>query len=229
MKIISSRQQLEQAALEAGVLPFFVNHIVGFSVQELAAPGMLFGEGADDYGCWEWKGPVIREMTTAYGKFFNRKAGFIALELFPDFINYRRAVCPVGKGTVDEAVLELLQSAEAMTSTELKRQVLGTFRREVPDDLEQAMRKPRRQSLEGPLQRLQMGGHVIIADFEYKHTAQGERYGFGVAVYTTPEALFGSHIADTDRTPEQSFDWLVAQVAARNAFATRPQIERLLK
>lgn len=229
MRMISSQQQLEQAAIEAGVLPFFANHITGFSVEEMAAPGMLFGDGAGDYGCWEWKGPVIREMMTAYGKFFNRKAGFVAVDLLPDFLNYRRSAYRVGAGTVEEAILELLCGTEAKTSTELKRHILGTFKREVPDDLEQAMRKPKRQSLEGPLQRLQMGGHVIIADFEYKHTAQGERYGFGVAVYTTPEALFGLHIADPHRTPRQSFDWLVAQVAARNAFATRPQLERLLK
>lgn len=41
-------------------------------------------------GAWEWKGSVIRETGSAYGKFFDRKAVYISREWFPKFANYRR-------------------------------------------------------------------------------------------------------------------------------------------
>lgn len=83
--MIASKDQLEKTALKMGMLPFFSNRIAGFSVEEMAAPGKLFGGTSGEYGCREWKGPVIQEQTLAYGKFFNRKAGFVSLELLPDF------------------------------------------------------------------------------------------------------------------------------------------------
>ena len=78
--LIDSRETLALAAESLGILPFFPNLVKGLSVEEMCAPGMLFG-GNYDEGCWEWKGPVIRKRTTAYGKFFQRKAGFVSLDL----------------------------------------------------------------------------------------------------------------------------------------------------
>lgn len=131
------------------MLPFFSNNIPGFSVEEMAAPGKLFGR---DDGCWEWKGPVIHEMTTAYGKFFRRKSGFVARELYPDFINYRRSAYP----------LEI------------------------------------------------------------------ERYGWGVALYTTPEIWFGKEITHCDHIPEESFNILVDHLASRLPRADHSRIVKLL-
>ena len=91
--MISSKDQLEKAALDYGLLPFFSNRITGFSVEEMAAPGMLFGEESDDYGCWEWKGPVIREQTTAYGKFSGEKPG-----------SYHSPYSPISSTTADTPI-----------------------------------------------------------------------------------------------------------------------------
>lgn len=214
------------------MLPFFANDIAGFSVEEMAAPGMLFGEERDDYGCWEWKGPVIREMNLAYGKFFRRKAGFVALGLLPDFINYRRAAYPVEPHSTEAMILDMIRGHEALTSTELKRMVFGApARKRRPEDLADMLEpvKVRRHSLEGPLQRLQMGGYVVIADFEYKYTASGERYGFGVALYTTPEALYGKKIARTGRTPAQSLAYLLHTLSDRLPGVPEAAFRRLLK
>ena len=41
-------------------------------------------------------------------------------------------------------------------------------------------------------------------DFEYQYDKQGRSYGWGVARYTTPEALFGDKIALLNHTPEKS-------------------------
>lgn len=39
-----------------------------------------------------------------------------------------------------------------------------------------------------------MSTYIVIADFEYAHKKDGESYGWGIARYTTPEALFGKEI-----------------------------------
>lgn len=147
LTMISSREELERTAIHYGILPFFANHIPEFSVQEMAAPGMLFADNPDEAGCWEWKGPVIREQTTAYGKFFRRKAGFVAVRLLPDFINYRRAAYPVLQGSIDEEIMHLFNSCDGLSSTQIKH-----------------LMKSNR--IESPLQRLQMGTWINIADFE---------------------------------------------------------------
>lgn len=230
--MIASKEQLEKAALRFGVLPFFANRITGFSVEEMAAPGMLFGETRDDYGCWEWKGPVILEQTTAYGKFFNRKAGFVSLELLPDFLNYRRDAYPVRPDSTEEMILDIIRENEGMTSTDLKRMVFGSSsRKRKPEDLVESMEysKPKRHSLEGPLQRLQMGGRLLIADFEYKYTASGGRYGWGVAVYSTPEIWFERRFEVLDRTPSESFDFLVDSLSAKLPGVDRTLIAGIIR
>lgn len=230
--MIASKEQLEKAALRFGMLPFFANRITGFSVEEMAAPGMLFGETRDDYGCWEWKGPVIQEQTTAYGKFFNRKAGFVSLELLPDFLNYRRNAYPVKPDSPEGMILDIIRENEGMTSTDLKRMVFGSSsRKRKPEDLVEAMEyaRPKRHSLEGPLQRLQMGGRLLIADFEYKYTARGERYGWGVAVYSTPEIWFERKFEVADRTPSESLDFLVDSLSAKLQGVDRALIAGIIR
>ncbi len=228
--MISTKQQLEQAALNYGLLPFFANNIPGFSVEEMAAPGKLFDTDGND-GCWEWKGPVIQEMTTAYGKFFRRKAGFVALGLYPDFINYRRHAFPLEPDSMEATLLEIITTLESATSARLREIVFGKpDKNRMAGDLveSRAYVRPRRQALEAPLQKLQMGGRLLIADFQYKHTRQGDRYGWGEAIYTTPEIWFGREITRCDRTPEESFDILVDYLAARLPQADRSGVVRLL-
>lgn len=80
-------EDLIEAVNYFGFLPFFENEIEGFSIAEMCDPSIYF-TGVE--GPWEWKGPVISELQCAYGKFFNKKAGFITKKWFSDFANYRR-------------------------------------------------------------------------------------------------------------------------------------------
>lgn len=231
--MISTIHDLERAALHYGLLPFFSNNIHGFSVEEMAAPGKLFGGfDGENEGCWEWKGPVIQEQTTAYGKFFRRKAGFVSLNLYPDFINYRRAAYPIDVDSIEATILDIIMANESATSAQLRAMVFGkpNSRRNAGDlvDASEYVR-PRRQALEGPLQKLQMSGRLLIADFEYKHTSQGERYGWGVALYTTPELWFGNGILKTGRTPEESWGRLVNHLSATLPGVERSKIEKFLR
>ena len=232
--IIDSKDSLEEAALRFGILPFFENPVKGFSVDELCASGMLFGGNLDE-GCWEWKGPVIRRKSTAYGKFFRRKAGFVSLALLPDFLNYRRKTYPVKPESMEEMLLEIIRENDGMTSTELKEWIFGSrFKQrnwnDIPDNSSPYMESGKRKSLEGPLQRLQMGGWLIISDFEYKRTKKGERYGWGVAKYSTPELNFGSDLLlHENKTPEGSFKDLIKTIKSKWPSASSKSLVLLLK
>lgn len=220
--IIDSQESLEKAAVTLGILPFFPNNVKGLSVEEMCKPGLLFG-GNYDEGCWEWKGPVIRRGTTAYGKFFNRKAGFISLELLPHFLNFRRVAYPIKEASTEEMVLEIIRENDSLTSTELKKLIFSDYERTQWDELPLMKsqtniegKRERRKSLEGPLQRLQMGGWIIISDFEYKITKKGERYGWGVARYSTPENVFGDMInMNTKFTPQESKEIILHEIQKR--------------
>ena len=231
---IDSRQTLEEAGLKFGILPFFSNPVKGLSVAEMTPPGLLFGGNIDE-GCWEWKGPVIREKSLAYGKFFRRKAGFVSLELLPDFINYRRTVYPIIPDSTEAMLLDIIRENDSMTSTELKGGIFGERKRnrqwyDLPDNEDLIPLSGKRKSLEAPLQRLQMGGWLLISDFEYKITKRGERYGWGVARYSTPELNFGDNLRKLeDVDPKKSLTRLTDYVKRVWPTASRKELMLLLK
>lgn len=230
---IDSRESLLQAVETFGLLPFFPNNIRGLSVEEMCAPGMLFG-GNYDEGCWEWKGPVIRKRTSAYGKFFRRKAGFVHEDLLPDFINYRRSSYPIKEGSTEELLYEIIRENDSITSTELKKYIFGKKERTSWDELPEvgfkSLPEKKGKSLESPLQRLQMGLWVNICDFEYKTTKRGERYGWGVARYSTPELTFGEIINNPDeKTPEESLESIINVMRKIWPAASKKSIEQLIK
>lgn len=229
---ISSRDELESAALHFGILPFFSNCIKGFSIEEMTVPGMLFGGSAGEEGCWEWKGPVIQRRTAAYGKFLNRKAAFVSLDLLPDFLNYRRNATVFDEFSVEQAILDMIDDGRASTSAQLRRIIFGDVsKRRKPDELVSIGEpvKVRRQILEGPLQRLQMSGRLLISDFIYKKSSAGLKYGWGVGIYATPERWFGRKFDAGGRTPEESFGVLVAHLQSRLPGVSGNLIIRLLK
>lgn len=232
--IIDSMSGLEEAAVYYGILPFFPNNLKDFSVEEMTSPGLLFG-GNEYEGCWEWKGPVVRNRTTAYGKFFCRKAGFVSLELLPYFLKFRRARYPIKPDSTDEMIYEIINFNDRMTSTELREFLLGTPRKrkafDVPDLVQEIPMddvKLSRHSIEGPLQRLQMGVHLCISDFAYKMTRKGERYGWGVAEYSTPENLFEKSDLSVSLSPEDCLDYMIEYIASRFHSASKSQLTRLL-
>lgn len=228
--MIDSLNKLEQAAVDWGLLPFFANSIKGFSVQEMTVPGYLFSDDNED--CWNWKGPVIERRNTAYGKFFRKKAGFVSVALLPHFLNYRNWKYPVDPSSTDGMLLDIIRENGAVTSTELKSIVSGQrSRQRTPFDYvdDEVYVPVRRHSIEGPVQRLQMGGHLLIADFRYKLTKQGERYGWGVALYSTPAEWFDDMDLSIGVTPQESFDILVNHLSAKLPGVDRKKIIRLLE
>ncbi|MCC8071528.1 MAG: hypothetical protein LIO90_06985 [Bacteroidales bacterium] len=204
---INSMIEMEQRAIELGFLPFFSCGIPGFSIEEMIAPELWFSDEND--GPWEWKGPMIKEGHCAYGKIFNKKAGFVSLEWLPDLINYRRSK-PLAHNedvaALDDIVLQTIQSEGSVTIKELRRLLSfarGRGKRKNADELVDALPHDQKISLEPILVRLMMELRIVIADFEYNIDRHGHPYGWGIARYTTPETLYGS--LRIDRTPEESF------------------------
>lgn len=230
---IDSKKKLEEAVESCKILPFFPNNIRCLSVEEMCAPGMLFG-GNYDEGCWEWKGPVIRERSAIYGKFFRRKAGFVSKELISDFLNYRREKYPVKPDSTESMLLDIIRENDSLTSTELKQLIFGGRKRERWDELPELnpldLPIKKGKSLESPLQKLQMGGWIVISDFEYKRTKKGERYGWGVARYSTPEILFPEELEEKNsKEGKESLDYLIKEMKKLFPYTSKKDWLKLLE
>ena len=79
---------------QIGFLPLLDSGIEGFSAEDIVAEDcgyVRLPEGGWDWPLWKWKGEIVTEMPCMYGKFFNKKAGFISQEWWADFCNYRRS------------------------------------------------------------------------------------------------------------------------------------------
>ncbi|MBR0036676.1 MAG: hypothetical protein IJP70_03430 [Bacteroidales bacterium] len=211
---------LEQKVLELGMLPFFENGIPGFSVAEHTPSELWFSDEAD--GPWEWKGPLIQLGHCAYGKFFNRKAGWVSLEWLPDLLNVRRAAYPLpseDSQQPERLIYEVLTMDHDALSRDLKREVgLGGMKL--------------KSTFEKYMATLQMGLFACISDFEYNIDKHGNRYGWGLARYSTPEMLYGADFvlsAQRERTPEESFQRILTHMHRILPNASEKQLLKLLK
>lgn len=191
---------------EVGFLPFFAGEIKGLSVEECCPPTLWFSDTED--GPWEWKGPVIRTGHCVYGKFFAGKAGFVSLDWLPDFANYRRDGYDFDARFDDElasfrdkAVFDVLAEHGSLLSKELKARC--------------HYRKGENKGFETVITHLQMQTYVTVSDFEYAVNRRGEPYGWGIARYSTPEALFGydAVTAAYRRPPAESAARIAAHLA----------------
>lgn len=182
LKTLTNAKELAELVQEMGFLPFFKNGINGFSIEESTPPELWFADDAD--GPWEWKGPVARSGNCVYGKFFRGKAGFISLDWFKDFANYRRDGYDY-EGFYEDGhslrkdmdVYELISSNGSILSKSIKQKL--------------NYRKGGNKGFDTVITRLQMQTFVCISDFEYMRDKFGKEYGWGVARYSTPENIFG--------------------------------------
>jgi len=221
---IGSEEELIRAVNDFGFVPFFENDIPGFSLEEHVAPGCWYDDSEDFWSAWEWTGPVIQKMKCAYGKFLCNKAVYISRKWFYDFANYRRdgydfdARYDDGLASRDDLDLYNMISENApILSKSLKQ--LGNYK------------KGGRKGFEGSITRLQRQGYVIISDFIYMTDKSGNRYGWGVAEYTTPEQFLGKKFMENvyKRTPEESYDRLVRHFTKILPDADEALIRKILK
>ncbi|MBP5799881.1 MAG: hypothetical protein J6W43_08225 [Prevotella sp.] len=217
---IYNSAQLMEAIQEMGFLPLLDSGILGYSAEEIVADDcryVMLPDGGWDWPLWKWKGPIITEGNCVYGKFFAGKAGFISREWWPDFCNYRRHLHPMpSEGSIEETVLFTLQEQGPLITREL-RAACGFNGSKM------------RSRFDGYVTRLQIACRVITEDFVYPTDKHGNEYGWGWALLTTPEQLHGRESCQCPRTPEESFERLIAHFKNLLPNASDKQILKLLR
>ncbi len=229
---INNQHQLQQLVLQWGFLPFFRNSIEGFSVEELTPETLWFNKDVD--GPWEWKGPIIVDWQCTYGKFFAGKAGFISMQWLPKFLLWRRSQHPLS--TIDNDarhILQVLRDNESLLSQELKKQSGYSLARRSTQHTPFGDKKLVKTGAECDkhIVTLQMATYVCIANFEYKYDRKGQPYGWGVARYCTPEAMYPDLInydAIDNAEGMKARQKIIEHIAALFPNATTQQIEKLI-
>lgn len=217
-ELISSAPQMMEAIQEMGFVPLLWSGIPGFSAEEMVDDDcryVVFDDGWD-WPMWKWKGPIINEGNCVYGKFFDKKAGYISLEWWPDFCNWRRSVYPAPEaGSVDEAILLTLQEHGSLITRELRAACGFTGPK-------------MRSRFDAYVTRLQMSCRIVTEDFVYPRDRHGHEYGWGWSLLTTPEQLYGRDACQCDRTPEASHYRIMAHLRQILPQATDKQLLKLV-
>ena len=171
---------------KVGFLPLFRNEIPGFSLEERTVPEFWWS-GDPTLEPWEWREIISRRGEVAYGKFFDKKAGFISKEWIPYFVNYRRdgydfdALWEDGKASMrQKKIMDLFadeNSDQEYFSNELKKKA--------------GFVKGGEKGFDGTITGLQMQMYLCMIDFRQRTNKKGEEYGWPIAVYATPESRWG--------------------------------------
>ncbi len=219
-KLVSNAGELIDLIHEVGFLPLLDSGIPGFSAMELVDEEcryVVYPDGGWDWPLWKWKGSVINEGDCVYGKFFGKKAGFIAMEWWPDFMNLRRANAPsIDEDSIEAAILATLQAHGSLITRELRRACGFTGPK-------------MRSRFDAFVTRLQMSCHIVTQDFVYPRDRHNREYGWGWSLLTTPEALYGREACVCPSTPRESHDKMLAHLRGVLPHATDAQLQRLLK
>ncbi|MBE6908930.1 MAG: hypothetical protein E7474_04910 [Ruminococcaceae bacterium] len=174
---------------EVGFLPLFAGEIKGFSVEEHVSPSFWW-TGDAEQDPWEWREIIARSRSVAYGKFFDRKAGFISLAWLPYFANARRdgydfdSLYDEGLANArSKRIMDVFADGDGgwkgdlIFSTELKK--LAGFG------------KDGAKNFPGIMTDLQMQLYLVVVDFQRRQNRRGGEYGMPVSILLPPEAVWG--------------------------------------
>ena len=219
-KEIHSCAQLMEYIQQVGFLPLLYSGIRGFSAEEVVDDDcryVVMPDGSWGWPLWKWKGPIVSEGNTVYGKFFAGKAGFISREWWPDFCNYRRSVHPVPvEGTIDDAILNTLREHGSLITRELRAACGFTGPK-------------MRSRFDSYVTRLQMGCHIVTEDFVYPRDRHNREYGWGWSLLTTPEALYGRDSCQCQRSPAESYARVLSKLRSVVPQASEKELEKLVR
>ena len=216
---IYSASGLMELIQQIGFLPLLDSGIAGFSAEEIVDEDcgyVSLPEGGWEWPLWKWKGEIVTGMPCMYGKFFNKKAGFISKAWWPDFCNYRRSKYPYpADGSIEEAILSMLHSTGSLITREL-RSACGFNG------------KGMRSKFDSYLTRLEMATYIVIEDFVYPHDKHNHEYGWGWSLLNTPEELYGAGACRCDCSSEASFQKIFDHLKAILPEATDRQLLKLI-
>lgn len=218
-KDIYTDAQLIDYIQEIGFLPLLWSGIPGFSAEEVVADDcryVVLPDGGWDWPLWKWKGPIVSEGGCVYGKFFNKKAGFISREWWPYFFTYRRSVSPRPEhDSIEDIILNTLREHGSLITREL-RAACGFDGPKM------------RSRFDSYVTRLQMGCHIVTEDFVYPRDRHNREYGWGWSLLTTPEQLLGTAAGECDVSPEEARELMLRHLRQLLPHATERQLLRLI-
>lgn len=210
---------------EVGFLPLFKNDIPGFSLEEHTVSEYWWsGDAGRDP--WVWREIIARSGRVVYGKFFDKKTGFISKDWFPYFANYRRngydfdALWDDEKASMREKkIMDLF--AEENADAEL-------YSFEVKQNA--GFGKDGEKNFEGIVTDLEMKMYLCMRDFRQRKNKKGENYGWTIAVYSTPEHLWGyDHVTSAYiEDPAESWERIAKRMNDICPTATEAQIRRVI-
>jgi hypothetical protein len=210
---------------EIGFLPLFKNEIPGFSLEERTVPEYWWS-GDIERDPWEWREMIARTGQVAYGKFFDKKAGFISKEWFPYFANYRRDGYDFDALWDDEKVS--MKQKKIMDLFAEKNADAELYSFEVKQRA--GFGKGGEKNFEGVVTDLEMKTYLCIRDFRQRKNKKGEPYGWAIAVYATPEHIFGyEQVTDAYKEePIVSGKRIVKHMMEVYPIATAEQIRKVI-
>jgi len=220
---IRSAEELINYINEVGFLPLFKNEIEGFSVEEHTWSGGWWS-GDPEQDPWEWRAILARSGRVAYGKFFDKKAGFISLEWLPYFVNYRRDGYDFDAKYDDE--LASIRSKKIMDQFLVHEELFSYELKELA-----GFGKGGEKNFPGIVTDLQMQTYLAVKDFRCKKNKKGQEYGWAIAVYCTPEQIWGydAVTAAYKEEPEVSKNRIFNRVKEVFPWATEKQIRKVCK
>jgi len=219
MEKVTNCPEMMDLIQRMGFLPLLYSGIPGFSADEMVDPSCryrLLPDGGWEWPLWKWKGNIVTEGRCVYGKFFAGKAGFITLDWWPDFCNYRRSRHPQPEeGSVEDTILLILRTNRSMITRELRAACGFTGPK-------------MRSRFDAYVTRLQSACRVVTEDFVYPHDKHGRPYGWGWSLLTTPEQLYGHEACLCQRSPDESYRRILDHLALLLPQASPKQLAKII-
>ena len=208
---IHNMEQLKELICRIGFLPLFSNVISGFSVEERTVSSHWWTDDVKS-DPWAWRQILARDPELAYGKLFDKKAGFVSKEWFPVLANFRRdgydfdALCDDGLALYrNRKLMEAFEPDEHLSSLELL-----SFEAKH----KAGFGKDGLKNFDGVLTQLQMQTYLIVSDFRQKTNRKGQSYGWHIAALETPETKWGYEFVagGYKETPAESWERIAGRL-----------------
>ena len=229
---IRTWQELVNWINEVGFLPLFRNDVPGFSAEEHVS-SLFWWTGDPEQDPWEWREIIARSHQVAYGKFFDKKAGFISLDWLPYFVNFRRDGYDFDSRWEDglanrreKSVIDLVTGRDddgdmifpdiRILSTDLKKKA--------------GFGKEGEKNYPGIVTGLQMQTYLVITDFIRRRNKKGAEYGMPVSILQPPETRWGYENVTKayDEKPVESWERIVDRVKECFPGAEGKGVEKLI-
>ena len=227
-ELLKTADDLLELLRRVGFLPLFAGEIAGSSVEERTlASSWWSGDNQSDP--WEWRIALAGHPEVAYGKFFDKKAGFIHKDFFPIFANYRRNGYDFDS-LVDEGLAKH-RAGKIMDVFELNEEAVG--KEIMSNELKEKAgfgKDGGEKNFDGVLTELQMQTYLIVSDFRQRINKKGESFGWHIAAVETPETKWGYDFVSSrySEDPSDSWEKIVARIHSFFPHAEERQIQKIL-